>query len=142
MTKHKSLDWILLVDDDDSNNFLHKIIVKQAGINVTTKVAYNGLEALDFLNGTGKFSMEEKPTKPGLIFLDINMPRMNGWEFLEAFKKLPENQKSNIVMMLLTTSLNKSDLQRAASHLELKSFINKPLSLNKLNEVIKKHFAK
>jgi len=104
MKKHKHLDWILLVDDDDSNNFLHKIIVKQSGINVTTKVAYNGLEALDFLNSTGKFSMEEKPNKPGIIFLDINMPRMNGWEFLEAFKKLPENQKSNIVMMLLTTS--------------------------------------
>lgn len=140
MKKRKDLDWILLVDDDESNNFLHKMIVKQAGLNVTIKVACNGLEALDFLNNRGKFSLEEKPTKPGMIFLDINMPSMNGWEFLEAFKKLPENQKSNIAMMLLTTSLDKVDLQRASSYMELKSFINKPLSISKLNEVIQKYF--
>ena len=72
----KKLECILLIDDDDEDNFYHKIVIERMNITKRIEVAYNGLEALEFLQ-------KESQIIPELIFLDINMPKMNGWEFLE-----------------------------------------------------------
>lgn len=140
MKKYKGLDCILLVDDDEVTNFVHQKIITSLGIECTIQVVYNGLEALEFLTCTGKFSHNENFPQPGIIFLDINMPKMNGWEFLEKYKSLPEEQKAKIVMAMLTTSAMLEDKQKAINTGELKGFINKPLAKEDVERIIEGNF--
>ncbi len=140
MKKIKGLECILLIDDEESNNFLNKMIIEQTGIEVFVQETHNGIEGLEFLTCTGKFSNEKKFPQPGLILLDINMPLMNGWEFLDAYNKLPDEQKGKIVMTMLTSSLNQDDIDKATLNNNVIGFISKPLTIKKLNEVIQKYF--
>lgn len=75
----KKLNCILLVDDDEPTNFLHRIIIRKAGLDVNVQSTFSGEEALDYLTCKGEFSdaMPNYP-KPGIILLDINMPGING----------------------------------------------------------------
>jgi CheY-like chemotaxis protein len=136
LRKINGLDFILLVDDDEATNFLNQRVIRKADINAEVQVATNGREALEFLTNAGKFS--HLPTLPeaGLIFLDINMPGMNGWEFLEAYKNLPEDQTRRIRVLMLTTSINPDEEKKAIDIPEVKGFIHKPLTQEKLEKAI------
>ena len=79
----KKLNCVLLIDDDDSTNFLHKLILQKSEISETIKVVNSAEKGLEYLN-----SNDENTPRPDIIFLDLNMPRMNGWEFVEEYKKL------------------------------------------------------
>jgi len=127
------LKCILLIDDDDDDNFFHKMVIDEMNVTEHVEVAFNGLEALDFLKD------ESKP-KPDLVFLDINMPKMNGWEFLEAHKKLSEAQKAKIIVIMLTTSSNPEDKKRATQYVEVSDFNSKPLTKETLTEILEQYF--
>ena len=71
-----------------------------------------------------------------LILSDINMPGMNGWEFLDAYKKLPEDQTRHIKVLMLTTSINPDEEKKAIDIPEVKGFIHKPLTPEKLEKAI------
>jgi CheY-like chemotaxis protein len=79
--------------------------------------------------------------QPELIFLDINMPGMNGWEFLEHYKQLPEGLQNAMIVVMLTTSENPDDKARAATQGMLADFKSKPLTKEMLEEVINKYYA-
>lgn len=128
----KKLNCVMLIDDNEDDNFFHKIVLKETGITEHIKVAESGFEALDFLVNENKI--------PELIFLDINMPKMNGWEFLEEYRKLNEEQKARVVIIMLTTSLNPTDRKKAFSIPEVNGFETKPLSPETLNEIVERHF--
>lgn len=136
-----TLECILLIDDDKATNFIHQRIIKKSGIDIHIQVAENGKEALEFLTNKASFNNNKYP-KPGLIFLDINMPVMNGWEFLEEYENLPENQKANMVLAMLTTSLNPDDKSKAEQINDLKGFVNKPLSEEVILKLIEDNFNK
>jgi CheY-like chemotaxis protein len=129
----KKLNCILLVDDDDEDNFFHKIVIERMDVTDCIEVAENGIEALKFLK-------KENQAIPELIFLDINMPKMNGWEFLEEYKKLSPDQKARITIMMLTTSANPDDIKRAESIEEVDGYKTKPLSEEMLTDILCKHF--
>jgi CheY-like chemotaxis protein len=134
----KKLQCVLLVDDDDSTNFLHKKILKNADIAENVVIALNGKEAIDYLSGKNK----EPGTpclQPELILLDINMPLMDGWEFLNAYKNL-NNQIDKVIIVMLTTSLNPDDKVRATAIPEISGFQTKPLSIDMINGIVEKHF--
>jgi CheY-like chemotaxis protein len=132
----KPIKSILLVDDDEATNFLHKIIIKDAGCSEYVHVANNGKRAIEYLSSVtgGKYP------QPDLIFLDINMPVMDGWEFLEAYQELPEDQRAKMVLVMLTSSLNPDDDIKARGYKEVSGFRNKPLTVGILDEIINEYF--
>jgi CheY-like chemotaxis protein len=137
----KRLKCVLLVDDNESDNYLHKRVLTKAGIADNIAIALNGKEALDFLMTKGSCGQPENLfSQPELIFLDINMPIMDGWEFLEEYQKLDAIQKGKVVFIMLTTSLNPTDKVRAEMYLEHDCFHFKPLTVEMINEIMQKHF--
>ncbi|MGW8121850.1 response regulator [Roseivirga echinicomitans] len=135
----KKLDCILLIDDDDATNFIHQIIIKKANVAERVISTLNGKQALQFLTNSGKYQGHKNPI-PALIFLDINMPVMDGWEFIEAYKELPENLRNEIVIVMITTSYDPDDKERALQITELNEFKKKPLTFEMLDRLIQKHF--
>jgi len=139
MKKITGLDCIILVDDDKITNFINKKVIKRADIDVTIKVNYNGTEALNYLKEMDQGSSSEFP-RPGIIFLDINMPGMSGWDFIDEYKKLPCMQKEKIIIAMLTTSVNPDDEHIANATPEINIYLKKPLTVKKLEETIDTYF--
>jgi CheY-like chemotaxis protein len=129
----KKLNCILLVDDNHDDNVFHQIILKNIDIVNRIDVVLNGVEALAYLK-------KENQIPPELIFLDINMPRMNGWEFLEQYKHLAAHQKARVVIIILTTSANPDDIKKAKEIEEVTGFETKPLSEKIMTEILNQHF--
>ena len=137
----KKLTCILFIDDDEPTNFLNKMIAEESGFANHVQVAFGGEEALHYLTNSGPFTNgSENFPRPELIFLDINMPGMDGWEFLDRYKKLPTPQKGNIVMVMLTTSLNPDDEKAASKCSEIAGFEHKPLEKNMLEKIVRTCF--
>lgn len=134
----RKLNCVLLIDDDEPTNFLNQIIIESSGCAEEIKTAQSGREALDYLL---QASSNQTFPCPDLIFLDINMPAMNGWEFLERYRQLDEYQKGKVMIVMLTTSLFPEDKQRSKEIPEISGFENKPLTQEKLDSILKKFFA-
>jgi CheY-like chemotaxis protein len=138
----KRLNSVLLIDDDTATNFISKMLFKKAGITDHIETALNGQQALEYLTNTGKYEKTDGVfPKPMLILLDINMPIMDGWEFVEAFSKLDENQKGEVVIVMLTSSLNPDDKERAAKLPVICGFQNKILTMDALNSIMDQYFS-
>ena len=133
---------ILLVDDDGANNFYNQSLLKDnLQFEGDIQVCLHGKDALDYLKNEGAYVENGvKYPKPDLILLDINMPVMDGFEFLEAYKLLSEEKKAQIIIYMVTSSLNEKDRARANQFPELNGYINKPLNLEGLEEIILKYF--
>tara|TARA_R110000868_G_scaffold355331_1_gene616814 strand:+ start:667 stop:1107 length:441 start_codon:yes stop_codon:yes gene_type:complete len=142
MTKIENLECILLIDDDGAVNFINELIIKKAGIKTHIQIAINAQQGLDYLMRAGDFLEFSNSIQPGIIFLDINMPGMNGWDFLSEYKKLPKQQRDQTVVVMLTSSINPDDKQKGENHPEVVAFMNKPLSKDSIMEIIKSHFSK
>jgi CheY-like chemotaxis protein len=142
MGMKKKLNCILLIDDDEPTNFLNKMTVEQTDCTHHIQVAQGGQEALDYLAGRGQYEKtgDGLHPRPDLIFLDINMPAMDGWEFLDRYALLPKEQKAEIIMIMLTTSLNPDDQLRTEGIPEIAGFENKPLQQPRLEDILRKHF--
>jgi CheY-like chemotaxis protein len=132
MEKGFKLSSFLLVDDDLIATFLNKTLIKKLSICKDIETALNGQEALKKLN-TIQAGQETFPT---LIFLDINMPIMDGFEFMEAFNRLNISLKEHITVVVLTSSENENDLIKM-KNLGIKFMLDKPLSEEKIYGVLK-----
>lgn len=135
----KKINCILLVDDNPADNEFHKIIINDSNVCNYVKIATSGSKALEYIIKSGNEDSAEFP-KPDLIFLDINMPGMNGFEFLEEYHALDEKLKSKIVIIMLSTSLNPDDAEKARQIKEVTEFMNKPLMVDTLKITIEKYF--
>jgi CheY-like chemotaxis protein len=137
----RKLNCVLLVDDDFATNFINKKIIEKINITQHIHVVLNGHEAIDYLCKQGKFESEsDEFPLPQLIFLDINMPIMDGWEFIEAYKNLNLANKENIIIVMLSSSFNPADKAKAESIAEIAVFKHKPMSKDSLVEIIDKIF--
>jgi len=118
----------LLVDDDSLNNKLSKMALKHSFGEVEVKEFVDPEMALKFIeNEYDHQQFKEKTT----LFLDLNMPNLTGWEFLDIFKTFTERVKNQFTIYILSSSIDPSDIQRATLNPLVKDFIEKPL--NKVN---------
>ena len=129
----RKLNKILLVDDSEADNFIHHRVIKKADVAHSIVVKNSCKAALDYLSTKGDDGTY--PT-PELVFLDINMPGMNGWEFLERYEKLPKEYKAGIIVCMLTTSISEVDSQKAEDNSLIEEFLNKPLTLRYNADVV------
>jgi len=132
----KKLNCILLVDDDLPTNFINERILRKMDCTERIIAVQGGFDALEYLKST----VEEKHPQPDLIFLDINMPGMNGWEFLESYENLEINQKSKAIIVMLTTSLNPDEKDKAGQIPQISGFLNKPLFADRVKEILEEKF--
>jgi CheY-like chemotaxis protein len=135
------LNSVLLIDDDEPTNFYTQLIIEESGCADHVQVAQGGREALNYLSKTQQHANGNNYPRPDLIFLDINMPAMDGWEFLDEYKKLQKDRQGKIIVVMLTTSLNPDDKAKANEMPEIAGFESKPLTEEKLNKILKEHFA-
>ncbi len=133
----KRLKEILLIDDSRGANALNKRLLGEMDIANNVSVALNGKLAIDYL--LTKNEKGEIPS-PDLIFLDVNMPVMDGYQFLEEFEKLSEEIKSNKVIVMLTTSASEIDMENANRFSMVKGYQLKPLTRKNISELINQNF--
>jgi CheY-like chemotaxis protein len=130
------VNCIMLVDDNKDDNFFHERVIKKNNSADVVVIKQSGLAALDYL----KNKINNDSPHPDLIFLDINMPGLNGWEFLGEYDKLERELQSKIVIVMLTTSENPDDKDKALALKVLADFRIKPITRNMLNEIIGQYF--
>ena len=133
----RQLNEILLIDDSKGANALNQRLIASLGIANTISVALNGKFAIDYL--MTKNENGEMPS-PELIFLDINMPVMDGFQFLEEFEKLSEEIKLNKVIVMLTSSISELDMDRAKEFSAVKGYCIKPLMSKNISEIVNQNF--
>ena len=133
----QKLAAILLVDDDPTSNYLHQLLLEELAVADQLLVATNGAEALHILTHV------LPPAAAGsvLVLLDVNMPVMNGLEFLEAYQQLPPDRRQAVVIVMLTTSLHPRDLARIQA-LPIAGLVSKPLSEEKINAILREYFQR
>ncbi len=124
---------VLLIDDDSVTNMMHRRVIERSGRAKMSDVATDGQDALDML----KSDLKERLPLPELIFLDINMPGMGGFEFLEHYANLQIDPDAQPIIVMQSTALLDADHARAKMDPNVHSFCDKSLRAAKLLELVK-----
>jgi CheY-like chemotaxis protein len=127
----KKVDLVYIIDDDEIIIYLTNKLIMKADFCNRIENFSDAKSALDRL----QVASETGDNIPDLILIDLNMPEMNGCEFIEAFKKI--NFEKDIPTFIFTSSIDPNDKQRSFQYTEIKDFITKPLTLQKLDKILR-----
>lgn len=120
---------VVLVDDNKATNFIHEKYIAKTGKAKEVNAFMDGERALEYLERTDNF--------PALIFLDINMPTMDAWEFLERYRSISNKEKAKL--FLLTTSISPQDEVKKEGFPEVEEMLYKPLNVEAFNYIVTKY---
>jgi CheY-like chemotaxis protein len=129
----ESIELVMLVDDNDTDNFIHKRVIELTGFAKSIVVKNSGKSALEYLES----NKNNIANLPDVIFLDINMPIVDGFVFLFEYENFPENLKQKCRIAILSSSDNKRDIDRIVDNEYVVNFITKPLSEEALADLKK-----
>lgn len=128
----KEIKNIMIIDDDPINNIIARHTIRHFDANIVIDDYSDPEKALFFLETQSKLRSQHLPD---LIFLDLNMPFIDGWTFLESYKNLLPFFNKDVDLFLLTSSTNNKDMQRAKSFPIVTNYISKPLNINTLEKI-------
>ena len=118
----------LVIDDNKLDCFIAEKVIYNTGLSSKISLFQNALEALELVK-----QQQEAPGNPQtIIIVDIQMPLMNGFEFIEAFEKLPAQTRAGYLIFMLSSTINQNDVNRAKSYMSVIDLIAKPLSVSKI----------
>jgi CheY-like chemotaxis protein len=122
---------ILLIDDNEADNYISEFVINEVAAATKVTKATSAIKALEYLD-TVKGNTD---TFPDCIFLDIRMPEMDGFGFLEVFMQFPEAVNSESCVIMLSSSNNQKDIDRALGYPVVKKFLTKPLEPEMLEKL-------
>ncbi|BDQ11819.1 response regulator [Sediminibacterium sp. TEGAF015] len=135
------INKILCVDDDSISLTISKLLLKRTGFTNDVVTAVDGSDALDYFKDLFATSSDPVADAPSLILLDINMPVMNGWEFLEAYIPLFADKLPQTKVIILSSTIDPEDFSRAKKFPVVAQFVSKPLSVENLAELKENEFV-
>jgi len=122
---------ILIIDDDEINNFIAAKLIDKIPPKAVVSTCLNGQDGIDFV----KSKLDHQDEMPDIIFLDINMPVMNGWEFLEEYEQIKSKIKKSVCINMLSSSVYNDDITKAEAFDTVQKFISKPLTVDKIQSL-------
>ncbi len=129
----QGIDTLYIIDDDETYQFIAKRTIEQTTLVNTIKVFSTGLEAITFL----KSAVDQPELLPEIILLDLTMPVMDGWGFLENYLLLKPRVGKKIYIYIVSSSINPSDVIKARNISEVTDYVVKPVTKEKFIELIK-----
>ena len=123
---------ICLIDDDRIYQFTAKKIIESTGLGKHILSFYNGDEAITYLQE----NIENVDLLPDIIFLDINMPVMDGWQFLETFKILQLKVSKPIFIYMVSSSVDDNDIKKSKEYFNVTDYIIKPINRERFEQLI------
>ncbi|NDI98143.1 response regulator [Flavobacterium sp. LaA7.5] len=126
----RTVNSLYVIDDDKIYHFLFKNLLKQNGINVVTKFFCDGAEAIDYIRSNNNDQL------PDLILLDVNMPIMDGWQFLEEYSKLSMSLSKLSIIYMISSSNSEVDINKAKDFNNIvKDYYLKPICKEDLDKI-------
>jgi CheY-like chemotaxis protein len=124
---------VCLIDDDKIYQFTAKKMLEATGMAKSIQSFYDGSEALAFFSGENS---KDVSNLPDVIFLDINMPVMNGWEFLDEYEKLCNSFPKNMSLYVVSSSVDDADIRRSRQYGSVTDYIVKPITRMRYQELL------
>ena len=118
---------VMLIDDNEIDNLINQKMVEAASITQHIYIHTGARSAIEFLRNIEKLDVSDQ-VLPDVIFLDIDMPLMDGFQFLDEFEKLMTSTKNKCRIVMLTSSINPQDFNRSKKYGNVKNYLNKPLT--------------
>jgi len=127
---------VMLIDDNEIDNLINQKMIEAANISEHIFTHSGAKSAIEFLRNIEKLGKEAEHVLPDVIFLDIDMPLMDGFQFLDEFDKLSEVTKEKCSIVMLTSSINPQDVNKSHKYSCVKQYINKPLTQKNLEKLV------